>query len=115
MPDRIERSRRRIIWVGEPAGPGLGEPPLEGLFTVLRPGTLVSLRREWLRLDDQAISIPKMKSGEPFDLPLSEHMVGLVSEAINPVVGQKVSQILARSAAKVHQLLTPTLLPDTQN
>ena len=53
-----------------------------GLFSGLRPGTLVSLRREWLRLDDQAISIPKMKSGEPFDLPLSTHMVGLVRQAL---------------------------------
>lgn len=53
-----------------------------GLFSGLRPGTLVSLRREWLRLDEHAISIPKMKSGEPFDLPLSNHMVGLVRQAI---------------------------------
>lgn len=53
-----------------------------GLFSGLRPGTLVSLRRDWLRLDEQAISIPKMKSGEPFDLPLSTHMVELVRQAI---------------------------------
>ena len=53
-----------------------------GLFSGLRPGTLVSLRREWLRLDDAAISIPKMKSGEPFDLPLSQHMVWLVRQAL---------------------------------
>jgi len=53
-----------------------------GLFSGLRPGTLVSLRREWLRLDDHAISIPKMKSGEPFDLPLSDHMVALVRDAL---------------------------------
>jgi integrase len=53
-----------------------------GLFSGLRPGTLVSLRREWLRLDEYAISIPKMKSGEPFDLPLSAHMVDLVREAL---------------------------------
>jgi integrase len=53
-----------------------------GLFSGLRPGTLVSLRREWFRLDDRAISIPKMKRGEPFDLPLSEHMVGLVRDAL---------------------------------
>ena len=53
-----------------------------GLFSGLRPGTLASIRREWLRLDDQAISIPKMKSGEPFDLPLSEYMVKLVCEAL---------------------------------
>ncbi len=53
-----------------------------GLFSGLRPGTLVSLRREWLHLDDQAISIPKMKRGEPFDLPLSEYMVALVRESL---------------------------------
>lgn len=41
-----------------------------GLFSGLRPGTLVSLRREWLHLEEHAISIPRMKSGEPFDLPL---------------------------------------------
>jgi integrase len=53
-----------------------------GLFSGLRPGTLVSLRREWVKLDESAISIPHMKSGRPFDLPLSEHMKGLVSEAL---------------------------------
>jgi integrase len=53
-----------------------------GLFSGLRPGTLVSLRREWLHLDEHAISIPRMKSGEPFDLPLSDYMVGLVREAL---------------------------------
>ena len=53
-----------------------------GLFSGLRPGTLVSLRRDWLRLGDRAISIPKMKSGEPFDLPLSDYMVRLVADAL---------------------------------
>jgi len=53
-----------------------------GLFSGLRPGTLVSLRREWLKLDESAISIPRMKSGRPFDLPLSKHMIGLVREAL---------------------------------
>jgi len=52
------------------------------LFSGLRPGTLVSLRREWLHLDEHAISIPRMKSGEPFDLPLSNYMVGLVQHAL---------------------------------
>ena len=41
-----------------------------------------TLQREWLHLEDSAISIPKMKSGEPFDLPLSKYMVGLVREAL---------------------------------
>lgn len=53
-----------------------------GLFSGLRPGTLASLQREWLHLEDSAISIPKMKSGEPFDLPLSKYIVGLVREAL---------------------------------
>ncbi len=53
-----------------------------GLFSGLRPGTLVTLRREWLHLDEHAISIPRMKSGEPFDLPLSGYMVALVREAL---------------------------------
>lgn len=53
-----------------------------GLFSGLRPGTLVSLRREWVHLDDATISVPHMKSGKPFDLPLSRYMVGLVREAL---------------------------------
>ena len=46
-----------------------------GLYSGLRPGTLVALRREWIKLKDRAIAIPKMKSGRHFDLPLSQHMV----------------------------------------
>ena len=53
-----------------------------GLYSGLRPGTLVSLRREWVKLDRRAISIPKMKSGRSFDLPLSEHMVEIVERAL---------------------------------
>ena len=54
-----------------------------GLFSGLRPGTLVALQRSWVRLDAHAISIPKMKSGRSFDLPLSEHMVGIVRRALD--------------------------------
>ena len=54
-----------------------------GLFSGLRPGTLVSLRREWVKLDERAISIPKMKSGRSFDLPLSANMVGIVQRALD--------------------------------
>lgn len=54
-----------------------------GLFSGLRPGTLASMRREWLRLDKNAVSIPRMKSGRSFDLPLSLYMVGLVQEALD--------------------------------
>jgi integrase len=54
-----------------------------GLLSGLRPGTLVSLEREWVRLDDRAISIPRMKSGRSFDLPLSDHMAELVQKTLN--------------------------------
>ena len=53
-----------------------------GLLSGLRPGTLVTLRREWVRLDARAISIPKMKSGRAFDLPLSNRMVEVVRRAM---------------------------------
>lgn len=54
-----------------------------GLYSGLRPGTLVSLRREWIKLDKCAISIPKMKSGRSFDLPLSDHMMEIVERALS--------------------------------
>ncbi|MGZ0187513.1 MAG: tyrosine-type recombinase/integrase [Alphaproteobacteria bacterium] len=53
-----------------------------GLLSGLRPGTLVSLEREWVRLDDRAISIPRMKSGRSFDLPLSTPMTDLVQRIV---------------------------------
>lgn len=53
-----------------------------GLLSALRPGTLVTIRRDWVRLDDAAISIPRMKSGRAFDLPLSGHMVEVVRRAM---------------------------------
>jgi len=53
-----------------------------GLFTGLRPGTLVALRREWVQLDKRVIRIPRMKGGAPFDLPLSRHACGLVEAAL---------------------------------
>jgi integrase len=52
------------------------------LLSALRPGTLVSLRREWICLDKRAIRIPRMKSGRSFDLPLSAHMVEVVEQAL---------------------------------
>lgn len=55
---------------------------LLGLLSGLRPGTLVALRRDWVRLDAPAISIPRMKSGRSFDLPLSGHMVDVVGRAM---------------------------------
>lgn len=53
-----------------------------GLYSGLRPGTLVSLRRDWVKLEQRAISIPKMKSGRSFDLPLSEHMNEIARRAL---------------------------------
>lgn len=53
-----------------------------GILSGLRPGTLVSLRREWVNLKEKAISIPRMKSGRSFDLPLSDYMVKLVERII---------------------------------
>ena len=53
-----------------------------GLLSGLRPGTLVSLEREWIDLPGQVISIPRMKSGRSFDLPLSDPMVNLVQQAL---------------------------------
>jgi integrase len=55
-----------------------------GLFSGLRPGTLVSLERAWLRLDECAIVIPagRMKARREFSLPMSDHMVGLVRRAL---------------------------------
>lgn len=54
-----------------------------GILSGLRPGTLVSLRREWIKLKESAISIPRMKSGRSFDLPLSAYMVKLVQQIID--------------------------------
>ena len=53
-----------------------------GLYSGLRPGTLVALERHWVKLEQRAISIPRMKSGRSFDLPLSDHMVGIVTRAL---------------------------------
>jgi len=42
----------------------------------------VTLRREWIKLEKSTISIPKMKSGRPFDLPLSQYMCTIVEDAL---------------------------------
>jgi integrase len=54
-----------------------------GILSGLRPGTLVSLRRDWIDLDKHVIHIPRMKSGRSFDLPLSPQMEELVREALH--------------------------------
>jgi integrase len=55
-----------------------------GLLSGLRPGTLVAIRREWIKLENRAIRIPgdNMKSDEPFALPLSDYMCGVVRTAM---------------------------------
>ena len=54
-----------------------------GLYSGLRPGSLVGLQRSWVRFDDRAIAIPKMKSGRTFDLPLSACMAEIVMRALD--------------------------------
>jgi integrase len=54
-----------------------------GMLSGLRPGTLVSLRREWVDLKGKAICIPRMKSGRSFDLPLSDYMLELVQRIMD--------------------------------
>ena len=49
-----------------------------GVLSGLRPSTLVSLRRDWVALDNHTIVIPKMKSGRAFALPLSDRMEDIV-------------------------------------
>jgi len=87
-----ERSTKRVImpedlpdwWAKVQALPNplRRDMHLLGLLSGLRPGTLVGIRREWVRLDASAISIPRMKSGRSFDLPLSGHMVEVVRRAM---------------------------------
>lgn len=55
-----------------------------GLLSGLRPGTLVSIEREWINLPDRVISVPrvKMKSRREFKMPLSGPMAELVENAL---------------------------------
>jgi len=53
-----------------------------GILSGLRPGTLMSLRREWINLEKRCISIPRMKSGRSFDLPLSGPMIECIKRAL---------------------------------
>lgn len=66
-----------------------------GLLSGLRPGTLVSIERDWVDLSGRAILIPRgrMKSRREFRLPLSGPMVELVEDA------QNVGETLYRSSA----------------
>lgn len=55
-----------------------------GLFSGLRPGVLVQLRRDWVHFDQKAIIVPKdvMKSRKDFHLPLSGHMTELIKRIV---------------------------------
>jgi integrase len=79
MPEDLPHWWERIQAIPNPLRRAMHEL---GLLSGLRPGTLVSLERAWINLNDRAISIPKMKSGRSFDLPLSSHMVDVVRRAL---------------------------------
>lgn len=79
MPDDLAGWWKKVQAIANPLRRDMHEL---GLLSGLRPGTLVGLRREWVRLDAKAISIPRMKSGRSFDLPLSDRMVALVRRAM---------------------------------
>ncbi|MBO9431105.1 integrase family protein [Sulfitobacter sp. R18_1] len=92
-----------------------------GLLSGLRPGTLVSLRRDWVRTADRAISIPRMKSGRSFDLPLSGRMVEVVerilvtgavlfpkSEWLFPTRSSKTGEVIATQVWKEKALPSDT-------
>lgn len=81
-----------------------------GLLSGLRPGTLVALRRDWVELEQRAISIPRMKSGRAFDLPLSRHMVGVVKHAleIGSVHHPKSEWLFPTRSAKVARAVIAT-------
>lgn len=78
MPDDLPDWWRRVEALQNPLRKAMHEL---AIFSGLRPGTLVSLEREWLSLTERAIIIPKMKTGRSFALPLSDHMITLVLRA----------------------------------
>lgn len=79
LPDELAGWWKKIQAIPNPLRRDMHEL---GLLSGLRPGTLVGLRREWIQIDAKAISIPRMKSGRSFDLPLSDRMVGVVRRAM---------------------------------
>lgn len=79
MPDDLADWWRRVQALPNPLRRDMHKL---GLLSGLRPGKLVALRRDWVRLGDGAISIPRMKSGRSFELPPSGHMADLVRRAM---------------------------------
>jgi integrase len=78
MPEELPEWWSKVASINSPIRRAMHEL---GLLSGLRPGTLVSLRREWIDLDKHVIHIPKMKSGRSFDLPLSPQMEAVVRRA----------------------------------
>ena len=78
MPDDLPHWWERVDGLDNPLRKAMHE---FGIFSGLRPGTLVSLELDWVNENERAIVIPRMKAGRPFALPLSDHMLGIVSRA----------------------------------
>lgn len=79
MPEELPEWWTKVQAISNPIRRSMHEL---GIFSGLRPGTLVSLRREWIDLDKHVVHIPKMKSGRSFDLPLSPEMEDVVQRAL---------------------------------
>lgn len=79
MPEQLPEWWSKVQQIRNPIRRSMQE---FGILSGLRPGTLTSLRREWVDLDKHAIHIPKMKSGRAFDLPLSFTMEAVVTRAL---------------------------------
>lgn len=81
-PDDITSWHARIMALTNPLR---REMHLLGLFSGLRPGNLVSLRRDWLDLRRHVVMIPapQMKGRREFHLPLSDHMTAIVQRALH--------------------------------
>jgi integrase len=79
MPEELPEWWTKVQAISNPIRRAMHEL---GILSGLRPGTLASLRREWVDLGKHTIRIPKMKSGRSFDLPLSEQMEEIVRRAL---------------------------------
>ena len=79
LPEDLEDWWKKI---GELSNPLRTTMHRLGLLSGLRPGTLVSIEREWIDRTSKKVCIPRMKSGRSFELPLSGPMEDLVREAL---------------------------------
>lgn len=80
MPEELPEWWEKVQQIGNPLRRDMH---VLGILSGLRPGTLVSLKRDWVDLEKRAICIPKMKSGRSFALPLSDYMAELVERIIS--------------------------------